>query len=180
MNFDEWASTVPSEISADALWQMTVYRQALFAGELAWHDATKLTTDSRTTKLAAQLYDAVGGISATIAEGYSRGSERDQARFYEYALGSAREARDWYYKARHVLGSAVFAHRTKLLVTSSDNCLNSSHRTAAKRSANQERSTTPIHLSLPMCQCQIVYNVYCVLRSTEYAILNTQYAIRNT
>ncbi len=116
MNFDEWASTVPSEISADALWQMTVYRQALFAGELAWHDATKLTTDSRTTKLAAQLYDAVGGISATIAEGYSRGSERDQARFYEYALGSAREARDWYYKARYVLGSAVFEHRTKLLV----------------------------------------------------------------
>jgi hypothetical protein len=90
MNFDEWASTVPSEISADALWQMTVYRQALFAGELAWRDATKLTTDSRTIKLAAQLYDAVGGISATIAEGYSRGSERDQTRFYEYALGSAR------------------------------------------------------------------------------------------
>jgi len=107
---------MPSEMSMDALWQMMVYRQALFAGELAWHDATKLAADSRTLKLAAQLYDAVGGISATIAEGYSRGSERDQARFYEYALGSAREARDWYYKGRYVLGSAVFEHRTKLLV----------------------------------------------------------------
>jgi four helix bundle protein len=42
-------------------------------------------------------------VSANIGEGYSRRSGRDRARFYEYALGSAREARDWYYKARHVL-----------------------------------------------------------------------------
>ncbi|HET7087773.1 MAG TPA: four helix bundle protein, partial [Anaerolineae bacterium] len=46
-----------------------------------------------------------------IAEGYSRHSGRDRARFYEYALGSARESRDWYYKSRHVLGDAVAMHR---------------------------------------------------------------------
>ncbi|MGD9030639.1 MAG: hypothetical protein PVG25_12595, partial [Anaerolineae bacterium] len=30
-------------------------------------------------------------------------------------LGSARESRDWYFKARHVVGEAVFEHRLRLL-----------------------------------------------------------------
>jgi len=33
----------------------------------------------------------------------------------EYALGSARESRDWYYKGRHILGEAVLHHRLALL-----------------------------------------------------------------
>jgi hypothetical protein len=37
-----------------------------------------------------------------------------RARFYEYALGSARESRDWYYKARHVLDDPVIDHRLSL------------------------------------------------------------------
>ena len=56
------------------------------------------------------------GVSANIAEGYSKASKKDQARFYEYSLGSAREARDWYFKARHVLGNEVALHRIRLLV----------------------------------------------------------------
>jgi four helix bundle protein len=58
----------------------------------------------------------VGSVSANIAEGYSKASKKDQARFYEYSLGSAREARDWYFKARHVLGNEVALHRIRLLV----------------------------------------------------------------
>jgi four helix bundle protein len=50
--------------------------------------------------LSDQLYEAVGSVSANLAEGYSRGTGKDRARFYEYALGSARESRDWYFKAR--------------------------------------------------------------------------------
>jgi len=50
------------------------------------------------------LYRAVGSIKANIAEGYSHRSGKDQARFYEYSLGSARESRGWYYDARHILG----------------------------------------------------------------------------
>ena len=57
---------------------------------------------------------SIGSVSANIAEGYSRGSGKDRARFYEYSLGSARESRDWYYKARHVLGEAVTTHRLDL------------------------------------------------------------------
>jgi four helix bundle protein len=65
--------------------------------------------------LSDQLYRAAGSISANLAEGYSRGTGKDRARFYEYALGSARESRDWYFKARHILGENVFHHRLELL-----------------------------------------------------------------
>jgi len=116
MNFDEWLKTVPVEITADALWQMTLYRQALFLGEVAWRDVSALVQDQRTLRVADQLYRAVGSISANIAEGYSKASGKDQARFYEYALGSAREARDWYYKSRHILGEEIALHRMKLTV----------------------------------------------------------------
>lgn len=115
MTYDEWLADVPQEIQQDALWQTTVYRQALFSGDLAWADATKLAQDRRTLAIADQLYRAVGGVSTTIAEGYGRISGKDQARYYEYALGSAREARDWYFKGRYILGPEVVDHRLKLL-----------------------------------------------------------------
>ena len=87
----------------------------MFAGDLAWSDVSRLIKDRRTRSLADQLYRAVGSVAANIAEGYSKSSRRDQTRFYEYALGSAREARTWYYQGRHVLPEAVTAHRTELL-----------------------------------------------------------------
>jgi four helix bundle protein len=75
---------------------------------------TILAKDRRTRTLSDQLYRALGSISANIAEGYSRGTGKDRARFYEYALGSGRESRDWYYKARHVLDNTVIEHRLSL------------------------------------------------------------------
>ena len=116
MNYDDWLKSLPTEITDDPLWQMTVYRQSLFLGEIAWFDVCKLAQDKRTLDLSDQLYRAVGGISATICEGYSRASDKDQARFYEYSLGSARETRDWYYKSRHVLQEDVAMHRMRLTV----------------------------------------------------------------
>jgi four helix bundle protein len=50
-----------------------------------------------------------------LAEGYSRSTGKDRALFYQYALGSAHESQDWYYKARFVLGDDVFNHRTKVV-----------------------------------------------------------------
>jgi four helix bundle protein len=94
---------------------MEVYRLALFAADEGWQDVVTLVRDRRTSTLADQLTRALGSISANIAEGYSRSSIKDQARFYEYALGSARESRDWYYKARHVLGEMHVADRLELL-----------------------------------------------------------------
>jgi len=115
MLYTEWLTSVPAEVTNDALWQMEVYRLAVFVGDLAWHDVSKLIQDKRTISLADQLYRAIGSISANIAEGYSRQSGKDQARFYEYALGSAREARGWYYQAQHILSETVAGHRIQLL-----------------------------------------------------------------
>src|SRR5437867_311195 len=114
MDYKSWLESVPSEIKNDSLWKMEAYRLALFVTDLGWHDVTKLAADRRTLDMAGQLYRALGSIEANISEGYSRGSGRDRARFYEYALGSARESRGWYYKGRHVLGEAVAEHRIRL------------------------------------------------------------------
>jgi four helix bundle protein len=113
--YEEWEAAVPEKIKADSLWKMTAYRLGLFLGDLAWRDTAKLIEDRRMVGLSDQLYRALGSISANVAEGYSRGTGKDRARFYEYALGSARESRDWYFKARYVLGETVFQHRLELL-----------------------------------------------------------------
>ena len=124
MNYQDWANTVPGEITNDALWKVEAYRLALFLTDLCWEDIELLHQDRRLSGLSDQLYRSVGSISANIAEGYSRGYPKDRARFYEYALGSARESRDWYFKARHKLVKNVLRHRldiitriTKLLLT---------------------------------------------------------------
>ncbi|MFZ5915979.1 MAG: four helix bundle protein [Chloroflexota bacterium] len=114
-NYEEWLALVPSELSGDPLWRIKVYRLALFASDLAWCDVSKLIKDRRTVGLADQLYRAIGSVGANVAEGYSRRSGKDQARFYEYSLGSAREARTWYYQGRHVLSETVATHRIGLL-----------------------------------------------------------------
>ncbi len=114
MNYLEWEKSVPSVIKKDSLWTVEAYRLSLFLADISWHDATKLSNDRRTRSLSDQLYRSVGSISANIEEGYSKHSSKDRARFYEYALGSARESRGWYYKARHVLGEAVGDHRMGL------------------------------------------------------------------
>ncbi len=115
MTYEEWEKEVPEEIRSDTVWKMQAYRLALYAVDLGWEDVTKLARDRRTMSLADQLYRALGSISANLAEGYSRSSHRDRARFYEYALGSAREGRDWYFKARHALGEAIIRERISLL-----------------------------------------------------------------
>ena len=115
MNYTDWLKTVPKTLTGDSLWKMEAYRLALFAADFAWCDVTKLMQDKRTLHLASQLYDAMGSIGANLSEGYSRGSGKDRARFYEYALGSARESRTWYFDARHVLGETVAEHRLRFL-----------------------------------------------------------------
>ena len=123
-DFEAWVETVPDTIRRDPLWRVQAYRLALFVAEQSWEDKTRLANDWRTRALSDQLYRSVGSVSANIAEGYSRGGGRDRARFYEYALGSAREARDWYYKGRHILGEEIAADQidrlaqlTRLLLT---------------------------------------------------------------
>ena len=115
MNFNDWLTTVPETITGDSLWKIEAYRLGLFAADVSWYDVTKLMLDKRTLDLSDQLYRAIGSISANIAEGYSKSTGKDRARFYEYALGSARESRDWYYKSRHILGDDIANHRMNFM-----------------------------------------------------------------
>ncbi len=104
MIYDAWEATVPENIRADPIWDLRVYRAALYAGDLGRADAGIIARSGDLDDVANQMARATRSISANIAEGYSRRGRRDRGRFYEYALGSARESRDWYYKARDVLG----------------------------------------------------------------------------
>lgn len=115
MNFTEWEKTVPEILTNDSLWKMSAYRYALYLSDLCWQDVTRLMKDKRTIALADQLYRAVSSVGANLAEGYSRSTGKERALFYQYSLGSARESRDWYYKARFILGKDTFEHRTRIL-----------------------------------------------------------------
>ena len=115
MNYQEWLATVPPEITQDPLWKLDVYRLGLFIAEIGWEDVVLLNKNSLTRDAADQIIRSLNSISANIAEGYSRSTGKDRARYFEYALGEAREARDRYFKARKVLKQEVVLHRIKLL-----------------------------------------------------------------
>lgn len=115
MNYAEWLNTVPTEITNDPIWKLEVYRLALFAGDIGWQDVLALSKNNLMWGITDQLHRSLDSISANLTEGYSRSKGLDRARFIEYALGSARESRDWYYKSRHVLPGDVVKHRMDLL-----------------------------------------------------------------
>jgi four helix bundle protein len=114
MTYEHWEADVPEEIRADTLWKVEAYRLSLFLSDLVWPDTTVLMRDRRLLDVADQLYRAAAKVSASVAEGYSRDTGKARSTFYEYALGSARETRDWYYKSRRKLRSAVVKHRIQL------------------------------------------------------------------
>lgn len=103
---------IPEDFLNDAVWNLKVYRAALFLADLCWFD-TQPIIKKRFFSLADQLYDSTGSISANITEGYSRNSNKEKARLYEIALGSARKSKDWYFKSRHILGKEIVNHRIK-------------------------------------------------------------------
>ena len=115
MTYEEWESSVPIAVRADALWRVKAYRLAAFLADLAWIDIGPLAKQRRINCVCDQLYRAVGSIGANLAEGYSRGTGRDRARFYEYSLGSARESRHWYMCIRQAVTSQVLEHRFSVL-----------------------------------------------------------------
>ena len=117
MTYEQWEAGAPAELRSDPLWTLRVYRTALYTGELARRDAQVIGERPEFLTLSEQLRRAAESISANIAEGYSRLSLRDRARYYEYAIGSAREARDWYFKAREALDHPTTAARLAALTS---------------------------------------------------------------
>lgn len=150
MKYAEWLKTVPPEIINDPIWKLEVYRLALFAGEIGWEDVQRLSKEKLMFSIADQLHRSLGSISANLTEGYSRSKPLDRARFIEFSLGSAREARDWYYKARHVLSGEVVKHRMELLtrIVSMLAPLIAHQRKHAIREEQAEYNTEPSTFSL--------------------------------
>lgn len=68
-------------------------------------DAQELAGNLETRLVAGQLLRALGSVPANLAEGYGRSTGPDRARFFEYALGSARESREWYVTGGRFLGA---------------------------------------------------------------------------
>ncbi|MTI89239.1 MAG: four helix bundle protein [Balneolaceae bacterium] len=114
MTYKEWEKSVYPEIKNDIVWKLEVYRYALYLSDLAWSDSLQII-ERKHFSLADQLYRSSSSISANTSEGYSRISNKEKARFYEIALGSAREARGWYFKSRHILSDEVSTKRVQLI-----------------------------------------------------------------
>jgi four helix bundle protein len=85
-----------SDAGRDPLETVAAYRLAREFATGALADAGRLRRSALTREIAAQLLTAAGSVCANIAEGYSRGTVADRKKFYEYALGSARECQAWY------------------------------------------------------------------------------------
>ena len=116
MNYEGWEKTVPQEITQEAVWGFYGYRKALFLFDLCWQDCEKLLRDYRGRTVAEQLIDSVGSVSANIEEGYGRGLvTKEYGQFLRYAVASAKEAKGWYFRGRHLLSPQVVEHRLKLL-----------------------------------------------------------------
>lgn len=116
MIYEVWITKVPEEITDDRIWKVESYRLGLYASDLAWVDHSKILR-LKHYSLADQLYRSVSSISANIIEGYSRKSQKEKARYYEIALGSAYESKDWYFKSRFILGPDLSYSRIRILVS---------------------------------------------------------------
>ena len=113
--FAEWEATVPASYRRDPIWKTPAYRYGLWLAHLVKSDARRLWECRDTRNTADQLLRAVEGISGNLSEGYSRSTGAERARYYDYALSTTRESRDWYFKAREVLGDEVVEQRHAVL-----------------------------------------------------------------
>ena len=115
MRYSEWEERRARSRRLDPLWRMRAYRLASYLGDECWQDAVALERRKITVGVSEQLYRSVGSISSNLSEGYSRSSGRDRARIFEYALGSARESREWYWRGEPVLGDPLVYSRLEIL-----------------------------------------------------------------
>ena len=114
MTYEEWQAGIHARVKREPVWQFFGYRKALFFYDLVWVDCEKLTHDVRGKAVAQQLIRSAGSISANIEEGHGRGYGKQRNWFLTVAIGSARESKGWYWRARHLFSAAVLDHRLAL------------------------------------------------------------------
>lgn len=114
---EAWLAAIADSERRDPIWRMEGYRLARYAGDAVRTDLALLRSGAVSFGLSDQLHRAVISIAANLAEGYSRSSGADRVRFFEYALGSTREAIVWYDAVRHILPDDVAAARKQTLTS---------------------------------------------------------------
>ena len=113
--FSQFEASPPPELFGDPIWRLPAYRIAEFLADVVDRDIPILFRAGCSSFRVSQLERAVDSIGANITEGYSRYSGRERARFYEIALGSAREARSWYRRVTRFLPEGAALERAFLL-----------------------------------------------------------------
>jgi four helix bundle protein len=113
--YEEWQGQVHERVTKEPTWQNLGYRKALFLYDLAWRDCEKMTRDRRGRAIAEQLIRSVGSVSANIEEGHGRGYGKQRDWFVTVSMGSARETKGWYWRARQLLAQNVLEHRLALV-----------------------------------------------------------------
>lgn len=109
-----WDTQQPPWERMDPLWSLVAYRLARYALDVVRADL-RGAEGRITPSVRDQLLRATGSIAANIAEGYSRATARERARFYSFALGSTRESGAWYAAMMDELPSGVGTARIALL-----------------------------------------------------------------
>jgi four helix bundle protein len=115
MTYEEWEKTIPDAVKNDPVWQFYAYRKALFVYDLMWDDCAPLLHDPRGRGVVEQLTRSLGSISANIEEGYGRGYGKERNYFLRVAIGSARESKGWYFRARRLISPDALKNRLALL-----------------------------------------------------------------
>jgi four helix bundle protein len=108
-----WDDRQPAWEKQDPIWTLLAYRLSRFAMDLLKEDlrqARRVGVETRD-----QLNRAVASVAANLAEGHSRSSTKERAKFYNYALGSAREASVWYSSISDALPDGVADARLSIL-----------------------------------------------------------------
>jgi four helix bundle protein len=106
---------VPSQIRSERIWEFFGYRKALFLYDICWKDYETLLMNPLGKTVARQPIRSAGSISANLEEGYGRGYGKDRLYFLRVAIGSAREGKGWYYRAKELLSPEVIEHRLNLV-----------------------------------------------------------------
>ena len=114
MAYEEWEAGAHERVQAEPVWEFLGYRKALFLYDLAWKDCERLTRDRRRRAIAEQLIRSAGSISANVEEGHGRGYGKQRDWFFTVSIGSARESKGWYWRARELRAADVLDHRLAL------------------------------------------------------------------
>jgi four helix bundle protein len=114
MTYEEWEEGVHERVKREPVWQFLGYRKALFFYELMWQDCARLMGDRRGKAIAEQSIRSAGSVSANVEEGHERGYGKQRNWFFTVSIGSARETKGWYWRAKALLSSEVLDHRLAL------------------------------------------------------------------